>query len=152
MLYRYEKAEEMERFMERWFSLLETYSKRSHFVSFDPPEPILNRLEPDAVGVLVVPYQNHRIPCRLRHVSILPLYPFRIHYAINVECSRDGFEMIRLYLKATGIELIGFFGVPIAPQKMIPELREAFPKVKLYGPDSFSSFRAVCQREALKRM
>lgn len=152
LLYRNNKSEEMERFVQRWFQLLEMYSTKSNFVSFDPQTPFLNHLVPNAVGVLVVPFHNQPLPCRLRHVSVIPLYPFRINYTINVECSRDGFELLSLYLKATGIKWVGFFNLPPTLLKRIPELQEAFPNVKIYGPSSFSSFKAVCQREALKRL
>lgn len=152
LLYHYNKPKEMERFMQRWFQLLEMYSTKSNFVSFDPPIPLLDRLVPHAVGVLIVPFHNQSLPYHLRNVSIIPLYPFRINYTINAECSREGFELACLYLKATGIQLIGFLNLPPTLYRLISELQEAFPKTKIYGPSSFSSFRAVCQRETLKRM
>ncbi|GFQ94848.1 uncharacterized protein TNCT_368911 [Trichonephila clavata] len=125
----YNQTDLLQRFMQRWMDLLSMYSSQTKFISFDPPTPILESLIPMAVGVLVVPFPNTTIPPGLKRITIFPLYPFRIQYTSHTECSRDGMEMLCLYLKLTGIKIIGFFNVPLSTQhhKLIPELQQSFP-------------------------
>ncbi|GFS69723.1 uncharacterized protein TNCV_4823621 [Trichonephila clavipes] len=123
----YNQPDLLKRFMQRWMDLLSMYSSQTKFISFDPPTPILKRLIPMAVGVLVVPFPNTLIRPGLKRISIFPLYPFRIQYTSHTECSRDGMEMLCLYLKLTGIKTIEFFKIPLSTQhhKLIPELQQS---------------------------
>ncbi|GFR22022.1 uncharacterized protein TNCT_426861 [Trichonephila clavata] len=150
----YNQLDLLQRFMQRWMDLLFMYSSQTKFVSFDPNTPILERLVPMAVGVLVVFFPNTIIPPGLKRISIFPLYPFRIQYTSHTECSRDGMEMLYLYLKLTGIKTIGFFKVPLSTQhhKLIPELQQLFPHLHIYGSSAFNNFRTVCHREARKSL
>ncbi|GFQ73213.1 uncharacterized protein TNCT_58661 [Trichonephila clavata] len=146
----YNQTDLLQRFMQRWMDLLSMYSSQTKFISFDPPTPILESLIPMAVGVLVVPFPNTTIPPGLKRITIFPLYPFRIQYTSHTECSRDGMEMLCLYLKLTGIKIIGFFNVPLSTQhhKLIPELQQSFPHLRIYGSSAFNNFRTVCHRKA----
>ncbi|GFU47108.1 uncharacterized protein NPIL_416771 [Nephila pilipes] len=146
----YHQPDLLQRFMQRWTDLLSMYSTQSKFISFDPPIPLLHRLEPLAIGVLVVPFPNTLVPPGLKRITIFPLYPFRIQYTSHTECSRDGMEMLSLYLKLTGIRTIGFFKVSPTTQhqKIIPELQQSFPHLRIYGSSAFNNFRTVCHREA----
>ncbi|GFS33577.1 uncharacterized protein TNIN_418311 [Trichonephila inaurata madagascariensis] len=150
----YNQPDLLQRFMQRWMDLLSMYSSQTKFASFDPPSPILERLVPMAVGVLVVPFPNTIIPPGLKRISIFPLYPFRIQYTSHIECSRDGMEMLCLYLKLTSIKTIGFFKVPLSTQhhKLIPELQQSFPHLHIYGSSAFNNFRTVCHREATRTL
>ncbi|GFQ73859.1 uncharacterized protein TNCT_248041 [Trichonephila clavata] len=141
LLHGYHQPDLLQRFMQRWMDLLSMYSSQTKFVSFDPPTPILDRLVPMAVGVLVVPFPNTIIPPGLKRISIFPLYPFRIQYTSHTECSRDGMEMLYLYLKLTGIKTIGFFKVPLSTQHhtLIPELQQLFPNLHIYGSSTFNN-------------
>ncbi|GFW94133.1 uncharacterized protein TNCV_1978731 [Trichonephila clavipes] len=150
----YNQPDLLKRFMQRWMDLLSIYSSQTKFISFDPPTPILEHLIPMAVGVLVVPFPNTLIPPGLKRISIFPLYPFRIQYTSHTECSRDGMEMLCLYLKLTGIKTIGFFKIPLSTQhhKLIPEIQQSFPDLHIYGSAAFNNFRTVCHREATRTL
>lgn len=137
-------------FIQQWLQLVTTYSEQPHFLSFDPPVPVIHRLVPNAVGVLVVPFPNTNVPARLRRVSIFPLYPFKINYSHHTHCSREGIDILISYLELSGIKLVGFFKVPHA-QKLIPQLQERLPDVKFYGPSVFSSFQDVCHLAFIKK-
>ncbi|GFX56573.1 uncharacterized protein TNCV_5034921 [Trichonephila clavipes] len=147
----YNQQDLLKRFMQRWMDLLSMYSSQTKFISFHPPTPILKRLIPMAVGVLVVPFPNTLIPPGLKRISIFPLYPFRIQYTSHTECSRDGMEMLCLYLKLTGIKTIGFFKIHLSTQhhKLIPELQQS---LHIYGSAAFNNFRTVCHREATRTL
>ncbi|GFS30445.1 uncharacterized protein TNIN_160221 [Trichonephila inaurata madagascariensis] len=148
----YNQPDILQRFMQRWMDLLSMYSSQAKFFSFDPPNFILERLVPMAVGILVVPFPNTLIPPGLKRISIFLLYPFRIQYTPHTECSRDGIEMLCLYLKLTGFKTIGFFEVPLSTQhhKLIPELQQSFPHLHIYGYSAFNNFRTVCLCEATR--
>lgn len=143
ILQSYKKPQLLKAFIQQWFHLITSYSQEPHFLSFDPPVPVIQRLIPHAVGVLVVPFPNTRVPVYLKRVSIFPLYSFRINYKHHTECCREGVEILLRYLEMTDIQMVGFYKVPHAP-KVIDELQEKYPNLKCYGPSAFGSFKTVC--------
>lgn len=152
VLHSYHDKAQLSKFIQRWMDLLAMYSSQANFLYFEPSVPRLHRLVPQAVGLLIVSFSNTIVPHGLQGVSIIPLYPFRICYNLNTECSRDGMEMVRLYLQLTRVQLVGFYKISFAFQKLIPELQQDFPYLQIYGSSSFASFRSVCQRKKLALM
>lgn len=143
----YGKPDLLRQFIERWIDLLVMYSSKSHFSCFDPPVPILNRIVSKAKSVLVVPFGNTPVP-HLPRCTIFPLYPFRIHTSHHVECSRDGLEMLQLYLKLTNVRIVGFY--KFKNDHILAELRKMFPHITVYNASLFSSFRKMSKLALFK--
>ncbi|GFU07172.1 uncharacterized protein NPIL_189901 [Nephila pilipes] len=147
----YHQPDLLQRFMQRWTDLLSMYSTQSKFISFDPPIPLLHRLEPLTSSRRVGgPVSQHPRSSRSETHYCFPSVPFSNQYTSHTECSRYGMEMMSLYLKLTGIRTIGFFKVSPTTQhqKIIPELQQSFPHLRIYGSSAFNNFRTVCNREA----
>lgn len=138
-----DRKDDAQAFYQRWIDLLVMYAHMPRFVSFDPPVPLLHRLVPRAIAVVVVPFPNTRVPMSLRGVSIFPLYMFRVNYTSHMECCSEGKEFLHMYLQMSGIRLVGAFKVRHA--HLFTHLEETVPGVKCYGASSFNSFRQVCR-------
>lgn len=133
-------------FIQRWIDLLNMYSSQNHFVTFEPKLPLLKRLKSGAVAVLVVPFENTIVPARLKNVSIFPLYPFRVRTTLHTECSRDGEEMLQLYLTLSRITLVGFYKVS-DNALCVSNLLLQQPHLRVYTNRLFSSFCQKCHME-----
>ena len=136
----------LQTFITRWIDLLNMYSSKEHFVTFEPKVPLLKRLVPRPVAILVVPFENTHVPFGLRRVSIFPLYPFRIRTQYHTDCSRDGEEMLQLYLDMTGLTLVGFHKVSDHMSCVANLSRQ--PHLQVYTQSLFSSFRKKCQTQS----
>lgn len=136
-----EKTDQLQHFIDRWLQILHTYSQLDRFVGFETRVPLLNNIQPHAVGLLIVPFQTRY---RLTNISIIPLYPFRVRLEHKNVCCREGIEMIRLYLQLVDVEYIGFLNVSYI-DNYVRELRHICPRVKIYGPDSYAVFKQKCR-------
>lgn len=143
LLRNYNKPHSLQAFITRWIDLLNMYSSKEHFVTLEPNLPLLRRLKPGAVGVLVVPFENTIVPPGLKRVSIFPLYPFRVRTTLHTECSRDGEEMLQLYLAMTGIRIVGFYKVSDHMSCVSNFSKQ--PNLHVYSSSLFSSFRQKCK-------
>ncbi|KAG8172722.1 hypothetical protein JTE90_003911 [Oedothorax gibbosus] len=113
---------------QKWISLLEMYSTMPRFVSFDPRDPMLHRLVPNAIAMLIVPFQNTEAPFGLKQVSIFPLYMFRVNFTTHAECCKEGKEILQMYLQLSGIRRIGLFKVKDI--SLIKDLLQAIPELQ----------------------
>lgn len=140
---RYDKMDQVRFFIQRWIDVVQTYSKIPHFVAFDPPVPALNRLVSRARGVVLVPFNNSKVRRLPRFTSVFPYYPFRIKLEHTDECCKIGLEFFHLYLELTDIRFVCVYKMWYQQDKIIRELREKHPHVKIYTTASYKSFCAV---------
>ncbi|KAG8175225.1 hypothetical protein JTE90_022648 [Oedothorax gibbosus] len=146
-LFRHRK-EDARALYQRWIDLLIMYSQMPRFISFDPPVPLLHRLVPRAIAVVIVLFPKTRVPMNLRSISTFPLYPFRVNYTSHTECCSEGEEFLHMYLQSSGIRLVGVFSPTFQARftHLLTNLEEKMPRIQCYGPSSFDSFRQVCRR------
>lgn len=139
----YNKMDEIRFFIQRWITIVETYAKVPHFVAFDPPVPVLNRLVPDAKGVVLVSFNYSKVPKLPRFTSVFPYYPFRIKLEHTDESCKIGLEFLHLYLELTGIRFLCVYELWYQRDKIIKELQERHPHLKIYTMPSYKSFCAI---------
>lgn len=140
---RYNKMDETRFFIQRWIDVVQSFSKVPHFVAFDPPVPVLSRLVFGAKGVILVPFNNSKLPRLPRFTSIFPYYPFRIKLEHTDESCKIGLEFFHLYLELTDIRLVCVYKMWFQQDKIINELRERHPHIKIYTTASYKSFCTI---------
>lgn len=140
---RYDKMDETRFFVKRWIDVIHSYSKMPRFVAFDPPVPVLNRLVSGAQGVILVPFNNSKVPRLPRFASVFPYYPFRIKLEHTDESCKIGLEFFHLYLEMTDIRFVCVYKMWYQQDKIIKELHEKHPCVKIYTTTSYKSFCSV---------
>ncbi|GIY77307.1 uncharacterized protein CDAR_422831 [Caerostris darwini] len=145
MFHRYSKPDILKKFIEKWNQLLEIYSRRQDFITFEPSIPILKGLKRRAKGIVIVPFPNTKLPIPCNQISVFPLYPFRIQTAYNRFCCKEGLEVLYLYLDLTEIQYICFYRVPQAAALTI-DLQDRYPQICIYGPQSLKTFFTVCKQ------
>ncbi|GBM53927.1 hypothetical protein AVEN_64848-1 [Araneus ventricosus] len=145
-LYRYGENEKLQTIITRWIQLLEEYSQLKGFIAFDPPLPLL-KINPRAVGVLIVPYPNVKVTVWSLPITQFPIYPFCVQLQHTRMSCKEGLEMLHLYLSLVDIQIIGFFKVP-NDTFLIPDLKKRYPNARIYGRRSLSTFLSVCRLAA----
>lgn len=143
MLKNFNNLEKTNSFIQRWLELLSYYSKSKGFLSFQPKIPVIQRLSPSAKGVLVVQFENSRVAYVDGHVSVFPLYPFQVQCENNNFCCREGFELLVDYIRLTGIRVLCFHFTVIKYNQWSLQLKEKFPNLRVYGPNSLFTFYKV---------
>lgn len=125
---RYRKPEETKYFIQQWLTALESYASEEGYIAFEPNPPILSKLVPNAIAVLVVPHFLTNVPFRFRHVSIFPIIPYRVKMKHTERPCTPQVEFLKLYLHLTGIRVVGFYKMSYYEKSVLPEL----PPVDVY--------------------
>lgn len=144
-LHHFGKPEGTEAFVRNWLELLSLYSNMDRFLSFEPKIPVIQRLVPRAVAVLVVAFENTVTPHLGDGVSVFPLYPFLVRLDYRNFCCREGFDMLVRYLELSEIQLVAVHRSIANPEKWIRELKSKIPKLQVYGPRSVFTFVKVAR-------
>lgn len=136
---KYNKPKLTDQFIRRWLQLLLIYSQIPNFVSFHDKAPKLNRLYPKARAVLVVPFEDFKLPFFVPNVSVFPLYPFKTYLKHKSICCREGIELLQLYLEISDIKIVGFYKV-MNYKSVIDTLLEKDPSLHCYPPSLLTYF------------
>lgn len=147
----YDKPEEIGYFVRRWLDLVRSYSSSKDFVAFDPKVPVLTRLVPRATSVILVPFPNVKVHWGLPSTSVFPYFPFRVRKDTHDVCCRAGLELFLLYLELTGIRTVCLFRLyPGQEDKIVEELQQKYPDIKVYGKGSYDCFKRIAHLRASK--
>lgn len=137
----YGKSDETRLFIKKWLQMLYCYTSDRDFITFEPNPPVLSTLVPNAVAIMVIPYSSSKIPFRFRYLSIFPLFPFRIQMKhTDMPCQNQS-DFLKLYIKLSGIRMIGFHSMTFQERSISEQLKKEFPYLKIYLSRSIYDFK-----------
>lgn len=131
----------IQEFIDYYMHMLESLASLPNFVCFEPRQPVLRGLVPRARAVLFTFFENPRLYSR--HVAVLALHPFRFRLSHTLRCCNQGFDLLKLFLRLSGIRTVGFHRSFRDSESFSKKLKEEFPDIKVYGSQSYDAFRRV---------